>query len=145
MLTQYRDDLATVPLLFKMGGDVLEYVAKGALLHEYAAGEYIVREGEMVSSLFVIVQGDARATANDRSGKPHQVFALKYGEFFGESSLFSGRPSPYSVVASNDISVVLLDKQMVNRLVESDAMLVKEIGRVISDRRERIMDVQTAR
>lgn len=145
MLTQYRDDLATVPLLFKMGGDVLEYVAKGALLHEYAAGEYIVREGEMVSSLFVIVQGEARATANDRSGKPNQVFALKYGEFFGESSLFSGRPSPYSVVASNDISVVLLDKQMVNRLVESDAMLVKEIGRVISDRRERIMDVQTTR
>ncbi len=145
LLTQYRDELSTVPLLFKMGGDVLEYVAKGALLHEYAAGESIVREGEMVTSLFVIVQGDARAVATDRSGKQHQVFALKYGEFFGESSLFSGRPSPYSVIAMNDISVVLLDKQMVNRLVESDAMLVKEIGRVISDRRERILDVETIR
>ncbi len=145
MLTQYREELATVPLLFKMGADVLEYVAKGALLHEYAAGEHIVREGEMVGSLFVIVAGEARALVSDRTGKQHHVFTLKYGEFFGESSLFSGRPSPYSVTALSDSSVVLLDKQMVNRLVESDAMLVKEIGRVISDRRERIMDVQTAR
>ena len=99
----------------------------------------------MVGSLFVIVAGEARALVSDRAGKQHHVFTLKYGEFFGESSLFSGRPSPYSVTASSDSSVVLLDKQMVNRLVESDAMLVKEIGRVISDRRERIMDVQTAR
>jgi hypothetical protein len=145
LLTQYREEISTVPLLFKMGGDVLEYVAKGAILHEYAAGEAIIREGEMVTSLFVIVQGDARAVINDSSGRPQQVFVLKYGEFFGESSLFSGRPSPYSVVALNDMSVVLLDKQMVNRLVESDAMLVKEIGRVISDRRERIAEIEGRR
>lgn len=141
LLTQYQDEISNVPLLFKMGGNMLEYVAKGAILHEYAAGEYVIREGEMVSSLFVIVQGDGRALVSDRGGKSRQAFILKHGEFFGESSLFSGRPCPYSVVALNDLSVVLLDKEMVNRIVEQDTMMVKEIGRVISERRERIAEI----
>lgn len=141
LLTQYHDEISNVPLLFKMGGNLLEYVAKGALLHEYASGEHVIREGEMVSSLFVIVQGDARALVSDRTDKVRQAFILKHGEFFGESSLFSGRPCPYSVVALNDLSVVLLDKEMVNRIVESDTMMVKEIGRVISERRERIAEI----
>jgi small-conductance mechanosensitive channel len=141
LLSQYQEEISTVPLLFKMGGNMLEYVAKGAILHEYASGEHIIREGEMVETLFVIIQGDARALVSDRKGKPRQAFMLKHGEFFGESSLFSGRPCPYSVVALNDLSVVLLDKEMVNRLVESDTKMVKEIGRVISERRERIAEM----
>jgi len=140
LLVQQREELATVPLLFKMGSEVLEYVAKGAEIYEYGSGEYVIQEGEMVNALFVIVQGDAKAVVNDSSGGQRRVFALKYGEFFGESSLFSGRPSPYSVVALNDMNAVLLDREMVNRLIEKEATLVKEIGRVISERREKIQE-----
>ncbi len=141
LLSEYSEEISNVPLLFKMGGNMLEYVAQGATLHEYASGEHVIREGEMANSLFVIIQGDARALVSDRTGKPRQAFILKNGEFFGESSLFSGRPCPYSVVALNDLSVVLLDKAMVNRIVETDTLMVREIGRVISDRRERISNV----
>jgi small-conductance mechanosensitive channel len=141
LLVQQREELATVPLLFKMGSEVLEYVANGAEIHEYGSGEYVIHEGEMVNTLFVVVQGDAKAVVSDSNGSQRRAFALKYGEFFGESSLFSGRPSPYSVVALNDMNAVLLDREMVNRLIEKEATLVKEIGRVISERREKIQEV----
>jgi small-conductance mechanosensitive channel/CRP-like cAMP-binding protein len=152
LLSQFREEISSTPFLFKMGGanatsmnnDVLEYLAKGARLLQYAAGEYIVREGEMVDSLYIVLQGEARSVMSARDGRQQQVFVVRQGEFFGENSLFSGRPSPFSVIALKDLVVIALGKEMVNRIVENDAMIVKEIGRVISDRRARRLELEAS-
>ncbi len=140
-LLAYRTELASVPLFFKMGSDVLEIVANGATLHTFGAGEYLVREGEMVRALHVIVQGEGKATATDAKGKPHEVFTLYTGDFCGEASLFSARPSPFTITATQDITAVLLDKAMLDKLVAKETLLVREIGRVISERRARLAEV----
>lgn len=140
-LLSYRSELASVPLFFKMGGDILEIIASGAMLHTYGAGEILIREGEMVSSLHVIVQGEGRATAGDAKGRQHEIFTLRSGDFCGEASLFSARPSPFTIAATVDITAVLLNKDILDSLVAKDTLLVKEIGRVISERRARLNEV----
>ncbi|MCU0426249.1 MAG: mechanosensitive ion channel family protein [Candidatus Kapabacteria bacterium] len=140
-LLSYRSELASVPLFFKMGTDVLEIVANGAMLHTYGAGEALIREGEMVRALHVIVQGEGVATASDEKGRKHDVFTLRSGDFCGEASLFSARPSPFTITATHDITAVLLNKQMLDTLVAKETALVKEIGRVISERRAKMKEV----
>lgn len=140
-LLSYRTELASVPLFFKMGTDVLEIIANGGTLQTYGAGEALIREGEMVRALHIIVHGEGVATATDDKGRKHEVFSLRTGDFCGEASLFSARPSPFTITATHDITAVLLNKQMLDTLVTKETALVKEIGRVISERRAKLREV----
>jgi len=56
------------------------------------------------------------------------------GEFFGERALFSGKPSPVSIAAVDDLQVLVIDSNPVNRMIERQPSLGREIGQIIEAR-----------
>uniref|UniRef100_A0A914LTC5 Cyclic nucleotide-binding domain-containing protein n=1 Tax=Meloidogyne incognita TaxID=6306 RepID=A0A914LTC5_MELIC len=54
----------------------------------YAAGHYIIREGEKGDTFFVINNGQVRVTQSiEGEQDPHEIRILKQGDFFGEKAL----------------------------------------------------------
>jgi len=56
------------------------------------------------------------------------------GEFFGEMALFSGEPSAVSIVAVDDLQVLVIYSDAVNRMIERQPSLGREIGQIIEAR-----------
>ena len=56
------------------------------------------------------------------------------GEFFGEMALFSGEPSPVSIVAVDDLQVLVIYSDGVNRMIERQPSLGRGMGQIIEAR-----------
>ena len=75
-------NLESIPVLVRMEPDSLEDIARGAILQNFAAGEEVIREGEPVKALHLILAGKAGITVKTPSGKVEEIFYLGRGDFF---------------------------------------------------------------
>ena len=62
---------------------------------EFAAGQFIVRQGQVGSGLYVVIDG----SVNVIKGADEQIANLKPGDFFGELSVIDQQPRNASVQA----------------------------------------------
>jgi len=79
------------------------------IAHEkmYEEGEYLVRQGEPLDTLFVVVEGHVELSGTDASGKEGTVSVFGPKQSFGESAVFDEWPSPLSAQALFDAVKVL--------------------------------------
>ena len=82
----------------------------GARKKEYNKGEYLLREGEHISDIFILVEGKIHIQKDDYWGTRSILSVISVGEMFGE-----GYAAPESgallndVVAVEDSSVIFFD------------------------------------
>ena len=111
-------------------------------MQHFGAGERVLREGTADSRLFIILAGKADLICTDVSGQEQLVETLARGDLFGVITLFSGKPSPASVVATDDLEVIALRADAVNQMLEGRRALAREIGQLIEGRRKAIEAAQ---
>lgn len=73
----------------------------GAVLKTYKKGEYVLREGEYISNILLLVQGELHIQRNDYWGNRMIVSRIAVGEMFGEAYV-----SPDSGTLLNDVVAV---------------------------------------
>lgn len=81
------------------------------------AGDYIYRSGDYTNTFFTIVEGEVFVEMPERPG--HRVI-LKRGEFFGESSLLSGRPRVGNAIAGKDCILVETPRRTMLKLMNGN-------------------------
>jgi len=64
------------------------------------------------------------------------------GEFFGEMALFTGEPSPVSIVAVDDLQVLVMYSDSVNTMISRQPSLGREIGQIIEARSKAVTMAQ---
>jgi CRP-like cAMP-binding protein len=106
-----------------------------ATVRQYARGERIVREGEPLPGLHLILAGMAELSVGGADGKAGEVAVLSPGEYIGEKAFLGGRTSEVNVTALEDLEVVVLDDHDLHRLLDRDPRLARELGAVMEDRR----------
>ncbi len=136
--TKFNEGIQSVPALVRMEGDSLADLAKGSMLHNFAAGEKIIREGDRINALHVIVAGKASVTVTDKKGKEQEVYILSRGEFFGEMALFTGELASITVTALEDMEVILIYSEVAYMMIERQPTLAREIGQIMELRRKAI-------
>jgi CRP-like cAMP-binding protein len=99
----------------------------------FAEGQFVVREGDSGDELFVILEGEARV---ERSGTVLTMF--RAGDFFGEISVFDGRPRSADVVAASPLRILAISRDLVRAALEREpraawAMLEVLAGRLRDD------------
>lgn len=102
----------TVPEL----GDAMRAFLHGGLhlpRKAFASGELIVREGERGDCAYMIVAGRCRAFRTV-DGREETLAVMEPGEAFGEMALILYEPRAASVVALDDVTVLVLDQQTLN-------------------------------
>ncbi len=117
----------------------------GISLQHFAAGEKVIRQGQMGNELYIIVAGQALMTRRDESGEDVELLSLRSGEFFGEMSLFSGEPSTVTIAASNDLEVMNISATVVNQMIDRQPSFAREIGQIIESRRLAIQETTQRR
>ncbi|MGO4527767.1 Crp/Fnr family transcriptional regulator [Paenibacillus sp. 2TAF8] len=96
-----------------------------SLLHtsKYLKGEYIVQEGELSDSLFVIHQGSVKLSKYNENGKEHIIRFLFSGDFFGQHSLLHQTPHQSNAEVLETSSICSIRKQDFDQLLEHDPKL----------------------
>jgi sulfate permease, SulP family len=112
--TSDPDLLAAVQLLVPDPG---EAAAIAPLLERRTmdAGEAVLRQGEPVPGLHLLLAGQLRVERAGPGG-PHRLRLLRPGAVFGEMSLYRDAPASASVVARGDVEVALLRSDVLEAL-----------------------------
>ncbi|EKQ71240.1 small-conductance mechanosensitive channel [Leptolyngbyaceae cyanobacterium JSC-12] len=134
--------LESIPVLVRMEPDSLEDLARGAILHNFAAGEEVISEGDPVKALHLILAGKASVTVKTETGHIQEIFSLSRGDFFGEMALFTGQPSTVSIRAIEDLEVILIYSDIATMLIERKPSLAREIGQIMEARSKVINSVK---
>jgi CRP-like cAMP-binding protein len=101
----------------------------------YAAGEIIVREGDVGSSMFVIVHGDAVVTL---AGTEGELNRLGRGSVFGEMSLLTGERRTATVRALTDCDLLEIGAAAFRDLVLKEPAIVDAVTSAVTMRRAEI-------
>ncbi|MDQ4075412.1 MAG: HEAT repeat domain-containing protein [Chloroflexota bacterium] len=129
--------LKSVSLFAGTPDDILAEVA--ALLEEaeYQAGETIFEQGELGTSLYIIVAGEVRVHDGELT-----LNHLGEHEIFGEMALLDPEPRMASVTAVVDTLLLRLDQDSFYDLMEQCSEIALGIIRVLSQRlRARVRDL----
>ena len=116
----------------------------GARKKEYKKGEYILREGEHISDIFILVEGKIHIQKDDYWGNRSILSVISVGEMFGE-----GYAAPESgallndVVTVEDSSVIFFDVKRILTTCSSACrfhnMIVQNMFFAISDKNRKLV------
>jgi len=107
-----KEFLRTVSLFSGFKDEEIELLARTARERSFPEGAHIVRIGEPGTSAFVLEQGAADALLEKPGGKPVLLSKIGPGEIFGEIALYDGEPRSASVVATQDTTVIELNREL---------------------------------
>ena len=79
----------------------------------FSKGDVIIKEGELYTSLYLLIRGSARVT---RNGYDSPVAVLKAGSVFGEISFLTRRARQSNVIANENILAIKIDDAFFEKL-----------------------------
>jgi serine/threonine-protein kinase len=97
----------------------------------FAAGEAIVKEGEVGDAAYVILDGHCQAT-RQAAGKTQTLRLLGPGEMFGETAVLTGAPRSATVTALLDTTVAVVDRLFLQEEMERTSFMALAIRTVAS-------------
>jgi CRP-like cAMP-binding protein len=121
--------LARLPLFQNVSDDSLARLAAVTGEVDYAAGQFIVRQGQPGSGLYVIVAGAARVVSGS-----HELARLGVGDFFGELTVIDQQPRAASVQATEDTTCLAVASWDLLELLKRDSTLALNLIRGLAAR-----------
>lgn len=110
--------IATAPLFRSLDRGQRIDLVRRFVAHDVAAGTDLIREGERVPGLYLVLSGSVDVWKRDGEQKV-LLATLSSGEVFGEMSLLNAALASASVTAAQRSSVLVLAREYVERLIES--------------------------
>ena len=102
----------------------------------FAQGESVIRAGDRIEGLHLVLKGQAAIHVRDASGAYREIARVRRGDYFGEGSVLAGEPSEVDVTAIDDVDVLVLDLESLQEMLDRTPRLAREIGRVMDVRRK---------
>jgi CRP-like cAMP-binding protein len=124
--------------------DQLYFLFKILKQSHYKKGEYIFRQGEVPSNIYIIQKGKVRFI-EEVDMTPYQIFEFGEGNCIGEASVLSRQPHVVSAVACEDTVIMVLSKEDFFKIFKKDknlfSILILNIAREICRRLKSSDDV----
>ncbi|KIU17417.1 mechanosensitive ion channel family protein [Mycolicibacterium llatzerense] len=109
-------------------------LAPAATLERYAIGETIQRAGEVPEGMRFIVSGRIQLTTGTADDPGAVIGILDEGGYLGQSTL-TRQPVIGSAQALDEVTLVHVERDCIETVVQRNPVLLQEFGRVIEDRR----------
>lgn len=131
------DRLSAVPLFSDLSQKDLGRILDRTKETVHKEGESVVSEGHGGIGFHLITQGTADIV---RSGR--KVDSIKAGDFFGEMTLIDGAPRSASVIATSDLTTIVLSQWEFKPLIKAHPdmawkLLIYLTGRVRAEQSAR--------
>ena len=113
-------------------------MARHAAIERYAAGELILGTGVVPEAMLFIMSGAVLLTADAPDGSRTEAGTLEEGAYLGQSTLVR-HPTSGSYIAIDEVTLVRVERDAIERLVQRNPLLLQEFGRSIEERRTTFM------
>lgn len=115
-----------------------------ARLHEYKKGEYVLRQGEHMSFITVLVDGELHIQRDDYWGNRAIIIPIAVGEMFGEAYIAPESGALLNdVVAVEDSAVIFFDVKRIITVCSSacrfHSMVVQNLFFAISEKNRKLV------
>lgn len=121
--------LARVPLFAGISDESMTRLASVAGELEFEDGQFIVRQGQVGTGLYVILSGTVRVVRGAT-----ELARLTETDFFGELAVIDQQPRLASVQADGDVVCLALASWDLLQLLESDSALALNLIRGLTSR-----------
>jgi CRP-like cAMP-binding protein len=117
--TENLEDVLSGSSLFRdLTGQETAHVATICRLIEAPPGEQLIREGQVVQSIYVILSGEAAVMKQDHTGTPVEIACVRKGGVLGDMSLLDNAAAFATVLVKESIKAVAIDHEPFNRLLD---------------------------
>ena len=141
--------LAESPFFDGMSDDHLETMAECSRLVHFRVGEFLLREGDVADTFYLVRDGEVAVESNIPAAGPLSVARVHAGGITGYSWLFPPYRNSFDSLALTDVSAVSLNGECLRSKAEADHelgyQLMKRFAQVMLDRlqsaRRQMLDV----
>ena len=109
-------------------------------LRRFKDGEYVLKTGKVSPGIYVVLSGSIRVTGRDAHGQELAVTEHGPGNFSGELSQLSHRPSFVDGVAVGEVQAIEIDAEQVHALLVAEAALGEKMMRAMILRRVALIE-----
>lgn len=95
----------------------LKQIAQIAREHLYGDGDFIARQGEIGSEMFIIMSGEVRVMVHTDEVADKELARRQPGEVVGEMSVLSQEPRIASLVASGDVRTLAVEQKQFEGII----------------------------
>lgn len=127
--------LREIQLFTSLPENAVATLAERTQFLRYAHDEEIIAAHEHEKGLFVLLKGTVAMSIPNLAGVNHIARHLHAGEFFGETGLFGRAISPFTIVAEEDIELLLISHTALAHLINQYPLFAAEFNIVVSKRR----------
>jgi len=122
--------------LSALNRDQLDAVVRLVEPSTYSPGANIVVQGEVGDKFYIIVEGKTEVFVEQPGGTQVLVNRMGPGEYFGELALVGNgfRTATVRAAMESEVSVVALDLDAFNHLLDESPALRKELSRIVDQR-----------
>ncbi|AFZ21297.1 cyclic nucleotide-binding domain-containing protein [Allocoleopsis franciscana] len=135
-----QQDLATylrsLPCFVTLNENEIKNLAEQSRFQSYGKGELIIQEGKEDQGLYIMLKGRGEAYVKDEQGHHQIVDQLGINAVFGEMATFPGEVSPVTVIANEDVEIVLIPAKEIVEAIESNEKFASEILEYIEERKK---------
>jgi CRP/FNR family transcriptional regulator, cyclic AMP receptor protein len=121
--------LKKVPLFGGLSKRGLAEIAKIADEIDLPAGKELIREGDPGRQFFILLEGEAEVRKKGR-----RVNTMGAGDFFGEISLVTERPTTAAVTLTEPTSALVISRPAFRRLLLAEPGVQLQVLEALADR-----------
>ncbi|MBI2748354.1 MAG: Crp/Fnr family transcriptional regulator [Burkholderiales bacterium] len=100
-----------------------ESLAEAVTKKRFKRGEVLVEQGKIGNSLYIILSGRTRVLMTDSKGREVILATLKAGDYVGEMSLIDSEPHSATVIADQQVDVLVLGRETFLRCLAENTAL----------------------
>jgi CRP/FNR family cyclic AMP-dependent transcriptional regulator len=131
------DVIKRLPIFKGLGEKDLAVLGERAIRKRFPKDSIIVQEADEGDSLMVILSGRVKVVLHSEEGKEIILSILKDGDFFGEMSLLDGEPRSATVIAMEDSTLLIIQRNDFLYQIERNPSITKAIFAEMSRRMRR--------
>jgi CRP-like cAMP-binding protein len=138
-----RADLLAATGAFGRPASALMGLAEAARLQCWGAGEILLRQGETVNAVFVVLRGELAMSVRS-AAKRVELGSLSPGQLFAIREAFRETASPVEVVASAETEILSVPAEAMQALLDHDPALATDLEALVETRVEALRSIDSA-
>lgn len=103
------------------------HMSDSIFMKKFSEDEIIIREGKTYDEMYKIVSGRVALYLQYGTENEYLIGVMSDGKCFGEVSVLTGKPSPYTVVAVSDIMVMRIGADRFESFISQNPRNTAEI------------------
>jgi CRP/FNR family transcriptional regulator, cyclic AMP receptor protein len=118
----FLEDLGRLALFVDLPPEELETIAASAEEVSFRQGEWIIRQGDPQSAVYVIVDGEVAVVIDDEERR-----VLSKGSFFGEVAVLLGEPATATIMTRTPVTCLVIDGSEIQAFLLSHPLVTYRI------------------